>query len=134
MARQLGNMVEHPNQSQPNPGLSPDGTPCKSVRDVNAYLLSHALFLMFLPPNLTLSRHASHSPQSFPAEREGKLPRKDSTCTSTLIQCYSSSLSKCFAMVSWLGFISYKSGPKPGRAPQTPSMNLATVLMNSAMI
>ena len=27
-AGQLGKMVEHPNQSQPNPGLQADGTPC----------------------------------------------------------------------------------------------------------
>ena len=28
LARQLGMMVEHPNQRQPNQGLRPDGTPC----------------------------------------------------------------------------------------------------------
>ena len=27
-ARQLGKIVEHPTQSQPNPGLRADGTPC----------------------------------------------------------------------------------------------------------
>ena len=26
--KQLGKMMEHPNQSQPNPGLRADGTPC----------------------------------------------------------------------------------------------------------
>ena len=30
-ARQLANMVEHPNQSRPIPGLRPDGTPCISA-------------------------------------------------------------------------------------------------------
>ena len=35
-ARQLGNMVEHPNQSQQNPGLRADGTPCIDVSTVYA--------------------------------------------------------------------------------------------------
>ena len=34
VAGQLGNMVEHPNQSQPNPGSRPVGTPC-------IYILMH---------------------------------------------------------------------------------------------
>ena len=34
MAGQLGNMVEHPNQSQPNPGTRPDETPCRKYPPV----------------------------------------------------------------------------------------------------
>ena len=31
-ARQLDNMVEHPNQSRPNPGARPDETPCMLLK------------------------------------------------------------------------------------------------------
>ena len=40
-ARQLGKMVEQPNQSQPNPGLRADGTPCK-MADTNLNVMSQA--------------------------------------------------------------------------------------------
>ena len=38
VAVQLGKMVEHPNQSQPNPGLRADESPCSIEEQMEATL------------------------------------------------------------------------------------------------
>ena len=48
-AGQLGKMMEHSNQSQPNPGAQADGTPCICVSPLSCFLLSLTMTLVSIP-------------------------------------------------------------------------------------